>query len=143
MHGPWPTQFSGQVVFVFFYLSLHRDIERIEATSSAQSIDTRTRTSDRVIASFPGPARLSKKEAHGDRWTCNPLTSGTCSAKYEGATRASPDNWKMKVKKNFPRFARTDQRFTPLHTAFGSVQWILAHPISFTVIRPCSACCIL
>ena len=25
---------------------------------------------------------------------------------------------------------------TPLHTAFGSVQWILTHPISFTVIRP-------
>ena len=35
-----------------------------------------------------------------------------------------------------PRFARTDQHFTPLHTAFGSVQWIMAHPMSFTVIRP-------
>ena len=47
---PWPTQFSGQVVFVvFFDLLLHRNIER-----SAQSIDTRTLTRDRVIASFPG-----------------------------------------------------------------------------------------
>ena len=51
--GPWPTQFSGQVVF--FDLSLHRDIEhRGNIERSAQSIDTHTRTHDRVIASFPG-----------------------------------------------------------------------------------------
>ena len=29
--------------------------------------------------------------------TCNPRTSGTCSAKHKGATRAGPDNWKMKA----------------------------------------------
>ena len=36
------------------------------------------------------------------------------STKHEGATRAHPDNWKMKAKKFFPRFARTDRHYTPL-----------------------------
>ena len=47
---------------------------------------------------------LSKEEAHGGPGrpgTCNPRTSGTCSAKREGATRAHPEKWKMKAKKNF------------------------------------------
>ena len=35
------------------------------------------------------------------------------STKHEGATRAHPDNWKMKAK-IFPRFARTDRRYAPL-----------------------------
>ena len=34
---------------------------------------------------------LSKEEAHGGPGTCNPRTSGTCSAKREGATRAHPE----------------------------------------------------
>ena len=34
---------------------------------------------------------LSKEEAHGGPGTCNPCTSGTCSAKREGATRAHPE----------------------------------------------------
>ena len=37
---------------------------------------------------------LSKEEAHGvpgRPGTCNPRTSGTCSAKREGATRAHPE----------------------------------------------------
>ena len=32
--------------------------------------------------------QISKAEAHGGPGTCNPRTSGTCSAKREGATRA-------------------------------------------------------
>ena len=53
--GPWPTQFSGHVV-CFFFTCRSIATSSIEATLSAhaQSIDTRTRTRDRVIASFPG-----------------------------------------------------------------------------------------
>jgi len=41
-------------------------------------------------------------------------------AKHKGGTRANPDDWIMKVKKFFPRFARTDRHYTPLCTAFRS-----------------------
>jgi len=41
-------------------------------------------------------------------------------AKHKGGTRANSDDCIMKVKKNFPRFARTDRRYVPLCTAFRS-----------------------
>ena len=43
-----------------------------------------------------------------------------CSAKHDGTTRTHPDNWKMKVKKIFRRFAQRDQHYAPLYTVFGS-----------------------
>ena len=36
-------------------------------------------------------SEISKEAAHGGPGTCNPRTSGTCSAKREGATRAHPE----------------------------------------------------
>ena len=44
---------------------------------------------------------LTKEEAHSGPGTSNPRTSGTCSAKREGATRAHPEKRKMKAKNVF------------------------------------------
>ena len=45
----------------------------------------------RVRTYYVRERNLSKEEAHGGPGTCNPRTSGTCSAKREGATRAYPE----------------------------------------------------
>ena len=45
----------------------------------------------RVRTYYVCERNLSKEEAHGGPGTCNPCTSGTCSAKREGATRAHPE----------------------------------------------------
>ena len=56
-------------------------------------LGTRPRSSIplRVRTYYVRERNLSKEEAHGGPGTCNPCTSGTCSAKHEGATRAHPE----------------------------------------------------
>ena len=45
----------------------------------------------RVRTYYVRERKLSKEESHSGPGTCNPRTSGTCSAKREGATRAHPE----------------------------------------------------
>ena len=74
-------------------------------------------------------------EAHGGPGSCNPFSSGTCSAKHEGATRAHPENWKIKAK-TFLRFALTDRCYAPLCTTFGSSPAYKRTPFLKSWIRP-------
>ena len=87
-------------------------------------LGTRPRSSIplRVCAYYVRERNLSKEEAHGGPGTCNPRTSGTCSAKREGATRAHPKKRKMKAK-TFFRTSRGLIGATRLYicTASGSV----------------------
>ena len=56
-------------------------------------LGTRPRSSIplRVRMYYVRERHWSKEEAHGGPGTCNPRTSGTCSAKREGAMRAHPE----------------------------------------------------
>jgi len=59
------------------------------------------------------PGKKSLKMNRRDSSATLQHWSWCISIKHEGATRAHPDNWKMKAK-NFPRFTRTDHHYTPL-----------------------------